>query len=248
MAGTAINVPVLVANILSLPLLIYSMSSLMIFALVFVSDVWSGHVMFNLLLPAKVPRVYLEWYSFLLYMFIPMLVLCIASFAKADNAGEIGGLAFWICMLISFLLFCAFVFYNEVKLCLDLVRCWHPDLSNVELLKQAVLTTLTQRYCGVEERYYLVRKGGGELTASTLNDNQPRRTTRSLFSRIKSLDRNPFYVNVEPTRRCVKMQDLSDILITSHAHIHLQLSLSTNRFSNSQLFDSGITGDYSYCY
>ena len=35
------------------------MSSLMIFALVFVSDVWSGHVMFNLLLPAKVPRVYL---------------------------------------------------------------------------------------------------------------------------------------------------------------------------------------------
>ena len=213
-AGTSLNVPVLVANILSLPLLIYSMSSLMIFCLIFVGDVWNGHVMLRLLLPAQVPRVYLEWYSFILYMFIPMLILCIAAFVGANNTKEIGGLAWWSCMLISFLIFCALVFYNEVKLCLDLTRCCcgqNPNLTNFGLLKQAVLTTLTQRFCGVEERHFLVKRGGrGELTTSILNDNQPIRKHRSLYCRLKSLTSNPFFLPVNPPTRRFSIQELQE--------------------------------------
>ena len=207
-SGASLNVPVLIANILSLPLLVYSMASLMVFCFLFVGDVWSGHIMFRLLLPNQIPRVYLEWYSFILYMFIPLLILCIASFAKADTK-EIGGIAWYCCMVISFLVFCALAFYNEVKLCIDLSRWRHPDLSNLELVKQAVLTTLTQRFCGVENRYYLVKKGGGELTASTLADSQPLRTHKALGSRLKSLSCNPFFTAVSPSRR-YSIQELQE--------------------------------------
>ena len=144
----------------------------------------------------------------MLYMFIPLLILCIASFAKADTK-EIGGIAWYCCMVISFLVFCALAFYNEVKLCIDLSRWRHPDLSNLELLKQAVLTTLTQRFCGVENRYYLVKKGGGELTASTLADSQPLRTHKALGSRLKSLSCNPFFTAVSPSRR-YSIQELQE--------------------------------------
>lgn len=108
-AGTELNVPVLIANILSLPLLVYSMSSLMIFCLVFVRDVWAGHVMFRLLLPTVVPQVFFEWYSFIMYLFLPLFIMCIASFAGANNTNEIAGMAWWLLMLISFLIFCAMV-------------------------------------------------------------------------------------------------------------------------------------------
>ena len=108
-AGTELNVPVLIANILSLPLLVYSMSSLMIFCLVFVRDVWAGHVMFRLLLPTVVPQVFFEWYSFIMYLFLPLFIMCIASFAGEDNTNEIAGMAWWLLMLISFLIFCAMV-------------------------------------------------------------------------------------------------------------------------------------------
>ncbi|KAL7540552.1 hypothetical protein ACHAXR_010204 [Thalassiosira sp. AJA248-18] len=209
-AGASLNVPIMVANVLALPLLVYSMSSLMIFCLIFVGDTWNGHVMFRLLLPTQVPRLYLEWYSFILYMGVPMLILCIAAFVGADNTKEIGGLAWYCCILISFLIFCALVFYNEVKLCLDLTRYWHPDLRNLELLKQAVLTTVKQRYCGVEEKYFLVRKGGGELRTSTLNDSQPLRTHRSLYSRLTSLSRNPFFLPVSPPSRRFSIEELQE--------------------------------------
>ncbi|KAL7544821.1 hypothetical protein ACHAWF_008188 [Thalassiosira exigua] len=209
-AGTTLNVPVMVANVLALPLLVYSMSSLMIFCLVFVRDTWNGHVTFNLLLPAQVPRVYLEWYSFIMYLGIPVLVLCIAAFAGAHDAKRIGGLTWYCCMLLSFFIFCALVFYNEMKLCMDLTKYWHQDLLGFGLVRQAVLTTLTQRYCGVENRYFLLRQQGAELTSSTLSGAQPLRIQRSLYSRLTLLSKNPFFFRVDPPTRRYSMKELSE--------------------------------------
>ncbi|KAL9190402.1 hypothetical protein ACHAXT_007613 [Thalassiosira profunda] len=210
-AGTALNVPVLVANILSLPLLVYSMASLVLFCLVFAWDVWTGHRTLRLLLPERVPRVALEWYAFVLYLAVPMLVFSIAAFAGA-NAGEIGGLAWYVCMLFGFFVFCALVFANEVKLCLDLTRLQYPELRSAQLLMRAVLTTLTERYCGVESRYFLVRKGGGggAPTASTLGDNPPVRTSRSLLSRIRSLSKNPFFHQLDSPKRWYSIEELQE--------------------------------------
>lgn len=209
-AGHSLNVPVMIACVLSLPLLVYSMASLAIFSLVFVRDCWNGHETFRLLLPAHVPHVVWEWYSFILYMGVPMLVLCIASFSGASNTREISGLAWYCCMLFSFLLFCALIFYNEMKLCLGLIRIQYPDARNFELLKQAVLTTLTQRYCGVEERFFLVRQRGEDLTKSTVTDTQPIRTHRNLYSRLSPLSCNPFFVQVDTPIRRYSIQELQE--------------------------------------
>lgn len=238
-AGTTLNVAVMVANLLSLPLLVYSMASLVVFSVIFVGDTWNGHVTLRLLLPARVPQVFLEWYSFILYLGVPMLVLCIAAFAGADNTKEIGGLAWYICILISFLIFCALVFYNEMKLCLEIARLWHPDLRGVDLLKQAVLDTLTQRYCGVEERYFLVRQGG-ELTRSTANDTQPLRTHQSLYSRLSSLSSNPFYLPVNPPIRRFSIQELQEtVLIVTNKSWGLEKACCGLRNRRSQFVIRG---------
>lgn len=102
MAGTTLNVPVMIANILSLPLLVYSMASLVLFCLVFAWDVWTGHGTLRLMLPEGVPRVVLEWYSFVLYLGIPILVFCVASFAKAE--AKVRGRIAFLSSVSSFLL------------------------------------------------------------------------------------------------------------------------------------------------
>ena len=81
--GAEVNTPVMIANILSMPLLVYSMASIMVFASVFVSDTWNGHVLFSLLVGTNnnnsIPRVYVEWYCFILYLGVPLMAYIIAS-------------------------------------------------------------------------------------------------------------------------------------------------------------------------
>lgn len=111
-------------------------------------------------------------------------------------------------MLLGFLTFCALAFYHEVKLCLDLTRLQHPEARNAQLLRHAVLATLTQRYCGVEDRHFLVRKA--ELTASTLGEGRPTRVSRSIVTRIRSLSKNPFFYSIDPPDRRYSIDELQE--------------------------------------
>jgi len=233
--GESINVEVMIATILSLPLFVYSLASLMIYSVVFVADVWRGHDTFRLLLPkgrrdgvsSTVSSTVLEWYQFIMYLGIPLLVFIIASFSKSNKTGRIAGLTWYFCMLISFFLFCLVVFVNEIKLCIDLVRL-HPDGGNGEmnwkmLLKQAVLTTLTMRYCGIEYRYYLENGGGkgdeDEMTSKLISSgdgdgestpNEPLNVRRWLYSWSTMLSFNPFFNALDTPIRQYSIEELGE--------------------------------------
>jgi hypothetical protein len=234
-AGESINVEVMIATILSLPLFVYSFASLMIYSVVFVADVWRGHDTFRLLLPnykknkngGLVSSTVLEWYQFIMYLGIPLLVFIIASFSKSNETGRIAGLTWYFCMLFSFFLFCAVVFVNEIKLCIDLVRL-QPDggveLNWKMLLKKAVLTTLKMRYCGIEYRYYLESGGGSdgddEMTSNFIETsdeeddestpNQPLKVRRWLYSWSTVLSFNPFFDTLDIPIRQYSIEELGE--------------------------------------
>jgi len=240
-AGESINVEVMIATILSLPLFVYSLASLMIYSVVFVADVWRGHDTFRLLLPkgrrdgvsSTVSSTVLEWYQFIMYLGIPLLVFIIASFSKSNETGRIAGLTWYFCMLISFFLFCGVVFVNEIKLCIDLVRSQSSDSESNNnwkvLLKQAVLTTLTMRYCGIEYRYYLESGGGSDgededMTSKLIatsdeeedvksTPDQPQESLKNrrwLYSWSTMLSFNPFFNALDTPIRQYSIEELGE--------------------------------------
>jgi len=241
-AGESINVEVMIATILSLPLFVYSLASLMIYSVVFVADVWRGHDTFRLLLSnynkkngvsSTVSSTVLEWYQFIMYLAIPLLVFIIASFSKSNETGRIAGLTWYFCMLISFFIFCLVVFVNEIKLCIDLVRLQYQreedgaGLNWKMLLKQAVLTTLMMKYCGIEYRYYLENGGGGDdddeedatskLISSGDGDEStpdqpqgPLKVRRWLCSWSTMLSFNPFFNALDTPIRQYSIEELGE--------------------------------------
>jgi len=212
--GTKMNVPVMVATCLSLPLLVYSMASVMILASVFVTDAWNGHVLYSLLLGPTIPRVYVEWYSFVAYMGTPLLAYSIAALMGKDNWQQVGGLAWYGCMTVSFIIFCALVLYREVTGCLELARIQNPDKALGALVQQAVLTSLMERYSGREERLFLTRERESRMRTSVASnpDMQPLRTHQSIYSRITTLSFNPFYEQVLPPQRHYSTQEIRETI------------------------------------
>ena len=224
-AGYALNVPIFIANILSLPMLVYSMASVMVFASVFVTDTWNGHVLFSLLVGTRVPHVYVEWYCFVLYLGVPLAAYVIVALMGKDNWQEIGGLVWYACFTISFIIFSALVFYREMALSLDLARilCSSEDAGSTpttgEVVKQAVLATLSQRYSGREERQYLTRENVQDPKASVASsDNiKPLRTYQSIYSRTTTLSFNPFFENVLPPQRRYSVEEIRETVpIVTH--------------------------------
>lgn len=225
-AGHALNVPVLIAIVLSLPMLVYSMASVMVFASVFVADTWNGHALFSLLVGTAVPHVYVEWYCFVLYLGVPLAAYIFASLLGKDNWREIGGLVWYACFTISFIIFSAFVFYREMALSLDLARimlCPSEEGAATpttgEVVKHGVLTTMAQRYSGREEQQYLTRERVQDLKASVASSGtiKPLRTYQSIYSRTTTLSFNPFFDTVQPPRRRYSVEEIRETVpIVTH--------------------------------
>lgn len=205
-ANQELRIDVMIATILSLPLLGYSMASLMVLACAFVTDCWNGHVLFALLIPVSAHRnalVWVEWFSFTFYICVPVLALIISSFMGKADYFSMFALTWYICMNFSFFCFSALVLYHEIKICLDLTKTQNPELAGKDLIQKAILNTLLQSYCAVEEYTYLVQSDNdGHYNLRSATGMQPISTSVSLWSRIKNLEANPFYEQLEtPTRR-----------------------------------------------
>ena len=219
-AGNASADPlVLVAALLSIPLLVYSMASLMVLAATFVGDTFNGHPLFGFLLagdgaPSSKLRVAVEWFCFVMYFGIPVVSGIICFFAGIDNAQNILWIVWYICMNLSFFLFAGLTAYHEVKLCWDVTRMVHPATADegwLAVVKQALLVTLTQRYAGVQSKTFLL-KNEDERPAFGDPNTEPAWTWTGLYSRSTLIGCNPFFDVVEEPVRRYSIQELRETI------------------------------------
>ena len=210
---------VLIAALLSIPLLVYSMASLMVLAATFVGDTYNGHPLFAFLLAGDGNpgmRVAVEWFCFVMYFGIPVVTGSVCYFAGVEDAQRIMWIVWYICMNLSFFLFAALTAYHEIKLCWDVTRIVHPEAEGwFAVAKIALLTTLTQRYAGVQSKTFLLKNNAHDESSSftdPASDGDPAWTWTGLYSRTTRIGCNPCFDVLEEPQRRYSIQELRETI------------------------------------
>lgn len=206
-----LDINIVLATIFSLPLLVYSMGSFMVLGTIFVGDTWSGHPLFGMLL--SLPKVAIEWLSFIMYIAIPGLAAIITEFAGFQNWWEVTSLVWVACMTISFFCFCAMVLYYELKLCYDLMKTQcSPDMSVLHLVRKTLITTLTQRFAGVQYHKYLVESNNASTILEAPDTTAEVSTSMGLYSRFTTWSCNVIFVPLDPPQRRYSIEEILETL------------------------------------
>lgn len=201
-----LNGALLISTTLSLPLLLYSLASLMVFATAFVCDQWNGHALFGTMTGWS--KFAVEWLCVVLYLIVPAISGIVTLFLNYQNAWEITALVWFASMSLSFVGFAALVFYHEIKTCWDLIQIQYPGSSTVELVQKGVMFSLSHRFCGTRELKYLVQ---GKDDPDNLHEVEPVTTMMGLYSRTTALSCNPFFDQLDPPERRYTVEEIRDI-------------------------------------
>lgn len=203
----SLNITRLVAAILSLPIFIYSLASLMVMAVAFVGDTWNGHGLYAMMLNLSIPAV--EWAAFCVYIFIPSIAAIVTLSLNRENWWEITALVWIATILAVFLVFAALVVYHEIKTCFDLMKTQDPDLSCLELMMATLVVTLSQRFAGVKDEKYMVRADQNLLFTP---DSEPVVSFIGPYSRATLWNCNKVFYQVDPPKRRYNIQEIREMV------------------------------------
>jgi hypothetical protein len=201
--GYKLDVDRMLATLFSLPLFLYSLGSLMVLATAFVGDTWGGHGLYAMMLNFK-SNLTVEWFCFAVYIVIPFLTMMITLFVAVQNWWEISCLVWIGSIFLVFVCFSALVIYHELKLCYDLVRIQHPELSFWNLVVKTIITTQTQRYAGIKDEKYLMK------STEETPENVPVATFIGPYSRTTLLRWNFCFTQPDPPQRRYTIEEIRD--------------------------------------
>ena len=167
----SLNIFHLLGSILSIPVFVYGLASSLTMAGEFVVDTWEGHQFFRSIL--RWSSVFIDWYSFFAFLGIPICVMVYEMFVS-EHFWERTALTWFVCVGVSFALFCLGVFVFEIWGALELLS-HHPDYALIDLdirrigkfLKRAILLRQLHGYCGVRTRTFYIE---GSQALPTPND------------------------------------------------------------------------------
>jgi lipase ATG15 len=234
----------LIGTVLSIPLFLHALGSIMALGTAFVSDTWNGHHLFGSIL--NISLVAVEWLCFIVFLGIPAAIMCILLFAGNQNWWERSALTWMILVFILFLVFCGGVFYREFTACLDLVSIYNKmegrnsDNENggwMRLAQQAALLTQTQRYAGTREERYLI--GGTEgypaKGYSASPDYTPAHSHTGLYSKMTlsmPFCKTKLFDALTPPTRRYSLEEIRDIVpFVTNQNWSLEKMYCRNRYS-----------------
>jgi hypothetical protein len=194
--GTEVSVARLFAALLSLPLFVYSMASIMALATAFCGDTWNGGGLLRSTLDWSVVTV--EWLCFAVYLGIPLFTIMLTLFLGLESWWGTSAAVWIISVFALFLLFCLMVLYHELKTCLDLVKLEQPESSWPVVLRNAILMTQMQRFAGTRREKYVARCDGDN---DLIEDKEPVQTNLGLLTMPTLWSCNICYDKIEPQRR-----------------------------------------------
>lgn len=218
----------LIGTLLSMPLFIHAMGSIMSIATAFCSDTWNGHPLFRAVMDW--PAVAVEWLCFIVFLGIPAFTIMLTLFMGKGNWWELSAGTWMICVFCFFLVFCLAVAFREFTACMELVALMDIRNESVEETKwqrwkrvgrRAVLLSQTQRYSGYRDERYLVNgKDNYPDKGYALSEEfTPLQTKMSLYSKFTALSCvNSIFVKADPPTRRYTLEEIRDIVpfITNH--------------------------------
>ena len=166
-----LNAWYIIAVILSVPLFLYGMASLMSLGGTFMGDVFRGNPLFRQIVGGLKPII-MESICLAVFVVIPGLTAAISLLSKSDVWWEVTAWTWITCDLIFFFAFCLFVVRCEIKTTYELLKIVHdnenadyedvsylpqsPPISVKEMILKSILITETMSYSGYRKQQYLV--------------------------------------------------------------------------------------------
>lgn len=215
-----LNIFHLFGVLLSIPIFIYGLASSLTMASEFVLDTWQGHQFFRSILHWS--AVFSDWFSFFAFLGIPLSVMVYEMFVS-EHFWERTALTWFVCVAVSYCLFCLGIFLFEIWGALELLS-HHPDYAFIDLnfkqlgkfLKRAILLRQHHTYCGVRTRTFFIEGSQALPTpndsydSSDLADHEFAQEDVSWYSRLtQKLPDDWFFEYPEPKRQ-FNIEDVLD--------------------------------------
>jgi len=216
----------IVSTLLSIPLMIYGMSSLMSLCSAFVVDAFHGGALFR--------STIVEVMYMMVFLVIPMTTFAVALMAGHAESWRLTSGVWGILVLILFCVWGLAVTYREVYSCFWLVEKHYFQGCDVQLLtspssganlswrekmrhlmkiaKKALLLTQTSRYAGIwRERYQVTASSDAGLL--NMDPVEQRKSIYSWISRISVFtDKLKFFKVLEVPKRVYGPSEVRDII------------------------------------
>ncbi|KAL7555879.1 hypothetical protein ACA910_019295 [Epithemia clementina (nom. ined.)] len=170
----------LLGTILSAPIFVHGLSSVLTMATEFVIDTWQGHDFFRSVL-LRISSVVIDWTSFWFFLGIPLVVLLYQLlWTGAEHWWVPTALTWFGCILVSFGTFCIVVTYFEIWGALEMLS-HHPDFQEQftirhdlgRLLKRAIYLRQLYTYSGVRHKTFYI-EGAQTLFSPNRSYGEPR--------------------------------------------------------------------------
>mmetsp|Transcript_14453 Transcript_14453/g.40241 ORF Transcript_14453/g.40241 Transcript_14453/m.40241 type:complete len:977 (+) Transcript_14453:144-3074(+) len=239
-----------ISTLLSIPIFLFGLSSLMAIATTFVTEAWSGGYLIRSVF--GVPAILAEAVYFVFFLLIPTITFLSALFARVENPWEITCYAWLGCVAFVFISFALGITWWEVSSCFQLLSIHYVEDDSEELssfvktlrkVHRAILLSQTQIFSGYKREQYLVTdkdvapKGGYTFS----DEHNPISVQRSLRTRILQLGcLCCMYDSIDPPTRIYSIEEVRDILpfITKH-NFSLEAMFCSNSRSRTILSAKG---------
>jgi lipase ATG15 len=212
-----------ISTLLSVPVFLFGLSSLMAIGSTFVADCWSGGHLVRAVF--TFPVIISEIIYFTFFLLIPALTFIIALFAHSEHPWEV---CCYVWIATTAFTFCCFglaIVWTEVSTCFLLLSIHYNDNdedTNILLqIQRSILLMQTQKYSGKKEEEYLVSgediAPDGGYTFSEVH--QPMQVKRSLYTRLTQMKCLRFmWEPLDPIKRIYSIEEVRDVLpfLTNH--------------------------------
>lgn len=127
--------------------------------IVFLKDTWNGHELLKTFAFGRFSGVITEWGSFVAFLGVPLVVLCIGLFAQSTRWWELTALTWFTSVWMFYCIFAVACVYYETTSCIALVRHHYcdNDASFLQVLKMSFLIRQTHYYSGYTRTSYLAK-------------------------------------------------------------------------------------------
>lgn len=148
-------------TLLSIPVLLYGLSSLMTVWVFFIGEVWNGFPFLRTIGRGHIDEVVIEWVSLSLMLGLPSGALLVQLFRQADDWWETTMVVWYVGILAYFAIFSILTVYYETKAAYQILHRnakWNATrrgeayeaISCWAFLIEAIKSTQNQTWCGFE--------------------------------------------------------------------------------------------------
>jgi hypothetical protein len=156
---SSIHVGTTIGVVLAIVVFVATFAEALVIAGSYIADMWTGHFLAKQFIFNKLKDVTVEWIFFVMFLLLPLLVMCGALLAEAADWWDRTAIVWFGSIMLFFVIFCFNIVFYELMAAYDFANnIKDGDSSNFFLvLKRCVRLRQRHKYSGKLRNLFLAR-------------------------------------------------------------------------------------------